>query len=810
MKNCFLSGAFRKYIGAVTAAMLLGGVITLTGCGNESAPAAEPTAEPLPTVSEYDGKLIISEFMVKNRASLMDENGTFPDWIELENVSDNDIDLAGFTLGDGEDKDGWAFPAYNLAAGERIVVYADSTDTAGEFFHTDFSLSLDETLCLRDANGVMIDTAPCTTDKADRALMRTADGEWEVTKRCTPAYPNTDVGYAAWQNTLTTPVGLIITEVVVSNAGTLEQRELGLCDWVELKNNSDSPIDLGNYRLSDDIDALDAYTFPEMTLNAGESVVVICSSKDGNADKGYLRAGFDLSSDNERLYLSDSAGAITDYVYLHDIPAGGSYGRMAGQNGWFYFSVPQPMQEKADGARRVSRTPESVSADGVFNDVSGVTVELTAADGAEIYYTLDSSRPTTASEKYTTPIELDKTTVVRAIAVENGALPSAVITLTYIINEGHTLPVVSLTADDIASFTTMYNNGKKDIELSGNIALYADDGGFSIPCGIDMHGETSLSLPKKNMGIYFRSRYGENELNYDIFGGGETTFGALVMRAGQDQTNTIIRNELLENLCLQYSSNVPTQRSKYCVLYLNGEYNGIYAMMEKVNEAHYAKLYDVTQESVTVMKASANPGSDYYEEVIRFAKDNDLTTAENYAQFCELVDIDSLIDWMIIEGYSANTDLSTGNLRYVRSTEGDGKWRFMLYDLDATLTTPTYIFANVLKPNSTQSAVFICQLINNPDFRARFLTRAAQVLSTTLTNENVDAEIVRLSEMVAPEIARDCKFSKSSYAQWEAAVDVLRCTICDRDWNSRCIAALRQYMSLTADEMAQYFPGVVY
>ncbi len=58
---------------------------------------------------------------------------------------------------------------------------------------------------------------------------------------------------------------------------------------------------------------------------------------------------------------------------------------------------------------------------------------------------------------------------------------------------------------------------------------------------------------------------------------------------------------------------MPTQRSRYCVLYVNGEYRGIYTLMEKVDKQHYASLMGVSRESVTVMKAWANPGTEYYE-----------------------------------------------------------------------------------------------------------------------------------------------------------------------------------------------------
>ena len=78
----------------------------------------------------------------------------------------------------------------------------------------------------------------------------------------------------------------------------------------------------------------------------------------------------------------------------------------------------------------------------------------------------------------------------------------------------------------------------------------------------------------------------------------------------------------------------------------------------------------------------------------------------------------------------------------------------MLYDMDATLTIPANIFRNVLTPSSTQSAEFITQLTNNAEFRDRFLRRAAEVLSTTLSNENVDARIAEMTAQIAPEVAR--------------------------------------------------------
>ena len=69
--------------------------------------------------------------------------------------------------------------------------------------------------------------------------------------------------------------------------------------------------------------------------------------------------------------------------------------------------------------------------------------------------------PTTASTEYTEPITLTETGVVRAICVEEGCAPSRVLTLSYILNENHTLPVLSLVTDNVGYFNAIYNAGRK-------------------------------------------------------------------------------------------------------------------------------------------------------------------------------------------------------------------------------------------------------------------------------------------------------------------------------------------------------------
>jgi hypothetical protein len=192
-----------------------------------------------------------------------------------------------------------------------------------------------------------------------------------------------------------------------------------------------------------------------------------------------------------------------------------------------------------------------------------------------------------------------------------------------------------------------------------------------------------------------------------------------------------------------------TGRSKFCILYVNGEYFGIYNLMEKTNEQLYADLLGVSRESVEVIESPATKNDSVYNELFAYLKNTDLCDPVNYKHAQELVDIDNVIDWIILEGYCANTDLTYGNVRYAHSTEGDGKWRLMFYDLDATFWDKEQAFVNMfdgMALYSRQVGVFLVNpLLRNPDFKDRLLRRSAELLDTVLSGENVMAEFDRLA-----------------------------------------------------------------
>ena len=403
--------------------------------------------------------------------------------------------------------------------------------------------------------------------------------------------------------------------------------------------------------------------------------------------------------------------------------------------------------------------------------------------------------------------------MVRAVCQEEGALPSRALTLNYFINEDFTLPVVSLLGDNVQLYQ-IYANSFKGLEVPATVSFYEEGGSFTLPCGVKMHGESSLILAKKNMSLRFRGAYGQEQLHYDLFGdgdeGGVIDFSNLLLRAGQDYYHAIIRNELCTELALAATDRVVTSRSRYCILYLNGNYMGIYALEEKLNEAMYAHLAGVSRESVTVNTAPLDQRSPMYQEVISFALENDMSRPENYEELCRRFDVDSFIDWILLEGCLANDDLTYSNVRYCRSTENDGKWRLMFYDLDSCLYATDNCFSNLFAPwnlETRQVSQLADALLQNGDFRAALLARAGELIPTALSNERILEEIDRLCAVIDPEVYRDYLFYDMSKDRWEWNVAWLRDLIRDSDWNRACIDQLCYYLQVTEEEKALYFPG---
>ena len=756
-------------------------------------PGAAAAADDTPAVR-------ISEMMYKNHATLQDADGDFSDWFELENTSNRVVRLKGWSVSDG--KTVWDFPAdATIPRGGVRVVFASRKDTtvSGEL-HTSFALGEGETLYLIAPDRTIADRAACDPELPDEHVLRRENGG-ELTESvwATPGYPNTAAGYAAFCESRKTESPLVIYEAAVYNDTFALKGEY--YDWVEIKNVSKESVKLSDYCLSDDRREPEKWSLPNRTLAKGQSILIYCTGEENPTTGNGLRANFALNASSETLYLTKKGeSAAADYVWLHDIPYGYSMGRTDAENGFFYLRRQTPNEpNETDAYRYISEAPAANREPGVYE--AGRTVRVKLAAAGDIYYTTDGSAPTEESTPYTGAITVDKTTVLRAVAVEEGGAPSRALTLSFFIGEEHTLPVLSLVTDSPRRFSEIYEGSVKDRECAGNLSFYAPEGSFSIGCGVEMKGHTSLFAPKKSLGVSFRGCYGAETLAYDIFGEGPAEFSELSIRAGQDYSSTVFRNELMQELCAELDTTV-TQRSRYCVLYINGEYWGIYCLKDDITRQYYANLTGTAKEDVTMLSSPVPQSAAVYTEALGLWKDTSLTREEAYERFCAAVDMDGFIDWVLLEGYCANVDIKS-NLRYLRT--GDGPWQIVFYDLDWAFQSRYSCFLNLVGPEQTaQIAPTIRWLFGIDGFKERLLTRYADLTETTLSDGHVTEKIDEFRALLAPEMARERARWSGTAGAWEESVDALRANIAD-GYAAHTVRNLCSILGVGEEERMEYF-----
>ena len=279
-----------------------------------------PLPDPGPTPEPRDedaARIRIAELMVKNRATLPDEDGDFPDWIELENISDTAVDLTGWLLRDSESKPFWTFPEARLEAGERMLLFASGKNRPG---HIGFSLSAGEMLQLYTDLGAPVQELLCPDGEADRSWLPDGSGGWTECLYPTPGLPNTAESYVLLMEQRETNSPLVINEACTYNQAGRWKALVGISDWIELKNVSDAPVELSDYYVSDDVDQRLLYRLPEKSLGPGEFFLLMCNTEYSLLGAAPLCQEFSLNSTADRVYLSRADGSLADYVSLRGIP----------------------------------------------------------------------------------------------------------------------------------------------------------------------------------------------------------------------------------------------------------------------------------------------------------------------------------------------------------------------------------------------------------------------------------------------------------------------------------------------------------
>lgn len=751
-----------------------------------------------------DMGLYINEFMASNATTICDSFGSYSDWIELYNSTDTDMDISGFGISDNLSQPmKYRFPdGTTIAARGYLVVFCSGNEGMqnGEL-HAPFGLrSYGEDVVIANRAGRIIDSYSFKNQETDVSMARIPDGagEFQSNSQPSPGYPNTGAGYSAFDAANRLPLGGVYISEFGGSTGSVAS------DWVELHNSTGSAVSLAGYGLSNNPKNPAKWVFPDISIEPGEYLLLYATGSADKAQKKNLKLNFCISSTGEALFFFDPNGKLIDKLSAGRMKSGQSYGR-DGSDNRFYYAEPTPGAQNGKGYEGITQLPAFSVTPGIYDNA--VTVAITAGEGETIRYTTDCTTPNASSEVYSGELSISKNSVIRAAAFRDGYLSGDVATATYLFRSdgvNHALPVVTLVTDpdnlwnsktgiyatgdqfdpDAASYadtlqSATYYQAKFATEEQVDtiwekpaaFSLFDDNGKqvFTQNVGIRIAGSFGRGRAQKGFNVIARKEYGKGSMEYPFFENRPyTEYKAVVLRAGaQDQNRSKIRDELASGLLEGTDINILYQAYRPTVLYLNGEYWGVYFLKEKRNRFFVAQ-HENTENNVDLAigkgfkQRSYGDNSDWV-SLYEYATTHDLSSAEAYAYVSERMDVDSFRDYMIAEIYNGNTD--TYNFQYYRLK--GGKWKFIFYDFCWGFQSPgheTLAFRMGKTPSDVCSAKLFAAMLQNKGWRDSFCRRFGELLNTAFAPERVTALIEELYGYVEPEIKREReKFNKDTF-----------------------------------------------
>ena len=431
-----------------------------------------------------------------------------------------------------------------------------------------------------------------------------------------------------------------------------------------------------------------------------------------------------------------------------------------------------------------------------------------------IRFTTNGNRPTAQSRLYTEPLLLDESLysnadiytiqvtpdgqmfypdsiqhciVIRAAVFdENDSCISEVTTNSYFIQslgcDTHGLPVVSICADSLDLFdyergifvpgvhfdpedpdwTGNYYQSGSDWERPMNIEFYElDNTGINQQAGLRTHGGNGRRFQQKSVKIYARESYGKKRFEHRFF---ETiphdSFKHLVLKPfASTWNNTGINDHISNQIAAQL--NVESLASRPVILYLNGEYWGIYYIHERPDERYLEDHFDIDIDNINLIanwSSLLDHGTSVHFDSLSFWMETaDLTDPEQYNWLKSQIDIDNFIDYQILELFLENNDWPANNMRCWQL--GEGKWRWIFYDGDACVCWVTFnafdhavYVGDEIWPSSSKATLFFRKLLANAGFLQQFKGRFQELLNTAFSYDSTGPMFADIKQRLEPEI----------------------------------------------------------
>lgn len=462
--------------------------------------------------------------------------------------------------------------------------------------------------------------------------------------------------------------------------------------------------------------------------------------------------------------------------------------------------------------------------------VTGQPFTLTLASaipGGVIRYTTNGSPPDPNTPAYNGPISITKNTVIRAQVFNSQGQPVGDLhTKSYfVVDYDQTIPVMSLVSD-WGNFNLLIDNAAErgpEWERPVNVEYFLPGGeqAFNVKAGTRIHGNFSrLFNPKKSFRLYFDKRFGgPGKLNYPIFEDTPVTeFDKLVLRAGfQDTflhrgiperadrhlTAKYISDQVVRNLHRDMGQ--PIAHGNWTLLYLNGEFWGLYNLTERID---LQMLQSYSHESlnpeeqinpeappdwdIIVKESGWDEGVWYSREEVRDGAyggwlDNqnwigsaDFSVPGNIGGLEWRVDFENVFSYMFLQAYVQNTDWPGANwVVYQRKDPGavgnERKWRMMVWDTEDSFgggeggRVDLNTIERTYSPHDSITRILEKPFIHNCGLKVQFWQRGREYLGVDnpnnkpetevgqLTKDRVKAEITKQADIVRPFIPMEAQ-----------------------------------------------------
>lgn len=605
---------------------------------------------------------------------------------------------------------------------------------------------------------------------------------------------------------------ILINEISAANMSGLVDGDGDREDWVELYNPNAAPINIGGWFLSDNPNNPQKWVIPlGQNIPAGGYKIVFCSGKDKVAAP-YLHTNFKISqTKGESLILTRNNGILAD-TYTFDIPnqANHSYGRSpnAGPD-WHIYTTPTPGAANNSGSFTAYGPAVLADLDAGFYS-GGITVNLSTDPGFSIRYTINGSEPNITSPVYMGPINIPATTVLKArsFSASGQILPGFVTFNTYFINASHTIPVISISGNNVPNLL----NGNQSAPFGA--FEYFEDGMIEEEAygELNKHGNDSWAYPQRGVDWITRDQMGyKDELKEKFFK--ERTrnkFQRLILKAAANDNypssgGAHIRDSYVHTLAIRSGMELDVRTHRSCVMYVNGQYWGVYDIREKVDDADFTSYYyDQDELDIDYIKTWGATWTEYgsstdWYTLKAFILGNNMAIPANYNQVAQQLEFMSLIDYVIINQHSVCKDWLNWNTSWWRGRNPNGgalKWRYSLWDMDATFGH--YVnYTGIPNEGPTADPCDVEQIPNggdpqnhidifmalyaNPEFKAMYINRYADLLNTTLSCQYMNALLDSMTNLIAPEMAQHCNRWGGTVAGWNQSVTALHDFI-----NTRC------------------------